>query len=122
MASEAHTLAVPPGLSLPAVRAFLRGVDGHLPGRTRETLSLLLTEIASNAVRHGEPPVDLAVIWLAGTARLLVRSGGPRFRWHGPPAQGREGGWGLVLVDRMADRWGIRRLANGNEVWLEVDY
>jgi hypothetical protein len=26
---------------------------------------------------------------------------------------GKEGGWGLVLVDRMADRWGIKHRADG---------
>jgi hypothetical protein len=62
------------------------------------------------------------VTWLAGTARLVVRSGGPSFRWHGAPPDDQESGWGLVLVDRMADRWGIKRLADGNEVWLEVDH
>jgi len=122
MASETHTLGVPPGLPLPAVREFLRGVDGHLPDRARETLALLLTEIVTNAVRHGEPPVELDVTWLAGTARVVVRSGGPRFRWHGPPTARKAGSWGLVLVDRMADRWGIKHVANGNEVWLEVDH
>ena len=122
MASETHTLGVTPGLPLPAVREFLRGVDGHLPERARETLALLLTEMVSNAVRHGEPPAELEVTWLAGTARLVVRSGGPRFRWHGPPPAGKEGGWGLVLVARMADRWGIKRRGDGNEVWLEVDH
>ena len=122
MTTETHTLGVPPGLPLPAVREFLRGVDGHLPDRTRETLALLLTEAVTNARRHGGPPVELEVTWLAGTARLVVRSGGPRFRWHGPPPARGEGGWGLVLVDRMSDRWGIKHDADGNEVWLEVDH
>src|SRR5829696_1929563 len=99
MASDTHTLGVTPGLPLPAVRAVLRDVDRHLPDRARETLALLST--VPNAVRHGEPPAELEVTWLAGMARLVVRSGGPRFRWHGPPPAGKEGGWGLVLVNRM---------------------
>ena len=123
MAGETHTLDVAPGLPLPYVREFLRSVDGHLPDKVRETLALLATEVVSNAVRYGEPPVELEVIWLAGTARIVVRSGGPRFGWEGRPAQPTpEGGWGLEFVDILADRWGIKRLADGNEVWLEMDH
>jgi anti-sigma regulatory factor (Ser/Thr protein kinase) len=120
---ETHTLTLTPGMALSLARQFLRGVDGHLPDNARETLALLVTELASNAIIHGEPPAELQVTWLAGTARLVVRSGGPPFRWRGPPSPARapEGGLGLVLVDRLADRWGIRRSDSGNEVWLELD-
>ena len=123
MASPTHKLDVTPGLPLPAVREFLGGVDGHLPDQVRETLALLVTEVVSNAVRYGEPPVELEVTWLAGTARGLVRSAGPPFRWHGAPADHpRAGGWGLVFVDALADRWAIQRRADANEVWFELDH
>ena len=122
--AETHTLHVTSGLPLSLVREFVRAVDGHLPDQARENLALLVTELVSNAVRHGQPPAELEVIWLAGTARLVVRSGGPPFQWRGPPRPGaeQEGGLGLVLVDGMADRWGIRRSRGGNEVWLEMDH
>ena len=119
---ETHTLDVTPGLPMSLVREFVLGVDGHLPDRARETLALLVTELASNAVRHGEPPAQIEVIWLAGTARLVVRSSGPPFRWRGPRPLELGGGLGLVLVDGMADRWGIRRSRGGNEVWVELDH
>ncbi len=28
-------------------------------------------------------------------------------------------GWGLVLVDRLADRWGVRCSPEGTHVWFE---
>jgi len=120
---ETHTLEITRDLPLTLVRGFLRGVDGHLPDKAREDLALLVTELASNAIRHGEAPADVEVTWLAGTARLTVRSGGPPFSWHSAWVQpGTEGGLGLVLVDRMADRWGIKRVDGHNEVWLELDH
>lgn len=123
MVSPTHKLDVSPGLPLPAVREFLHGVDGHLPDQVRESLALLVTEVVSNAVRHGEPPVELEVTWLAGTARGLVRSGGVPFRWHGaPPDPAGEGGWGLVFVETLADRWGVHRRRGLNEVWFELDH
>jgi hypothetical protein len=30
------------------------------------------------------------------------------------------GGWGLVLVDQLADRWGVVN-EHGSRVWLELD-
>jgi len=83
----------------------------------------MLTEVVANALRHGEPPVTVVVTWLAGTARVVVRSAGPPFRWRGRPARPTEdGGWGLVFVDAMADRWGINTSPHQNEVWLELDH
>lgn len=123
MANETHTIDVVPGIPLPAVREFLRSVDGHLPDQVRESLALLVTEVVSNATRHGEPPVRVEVTWLAGTARVVVRSGGSPFRWRGRPAHPtEEGGWGLVFVDVMADRWGVHRSSDQNEVWFELDH
>ena len=82
-----------------------------------------MTEVVANAERHGEPPVVLEVTWLAGTARVVVRSGGRPFRWRGAsPAPEKEGGWGLVFVDGLADRWGVHRSSGLNEVWFELDH
>ena len=123
MTGHAHTLDVPPGLPLPSVRSFLRELDGHLPTPTREGLALVTTEVVSNAMRHGHQPITLEVAWLAGTTRILVRSRGREFDWHGRPAIAAEtGGWGLLIVNQLADRWGIRREGEDNEVWLELDH
>jgi anti-sigma regulatory factor (Ser/Thr protein kinase) len=32
------------------------------------------------------------------------------------------GGWGLVLVERIAARWGVRRGASGTRVWFELEF
>ena len=123
MSQETHTLSVSPGLPLTVVRDFLRGVDGHLPALARESLALMATELVTNAVKYGERPVEFTVVWRTGTARIAVRCGGQVFRWRGRSARPTlEGGWGLVLVDGMADRWGIKRLPGGNEVWAELDH
>jgi hypothetical protein len=36
-----------------------------------------------------------------------------------PPSSGSAGGYGLVLLDRLSDRWGVQR-ENGFSVWFEV--
>jgi two-component sensor histidine kinase len=121
-ADATQTLTIPPDYPLSLVRGFVRGIDGHLRDTVRESLALLVTELVSNAIRHGLAPAELEVTWLAGTARLSVRSGGPPFRWRGGPSPWEDGGRGLMLVDAIADRWGTRRSAGRNEVWAELDY
>ena len=39
---------------------------------------------------------------------------------HQPTDLAEEGGWGLYLVDRLADRWGVSK-DRGTMVWLEMD-
>ena len=55
--------------------------------------------------------------------RVLVRLSDPGegfdAREPSPPASGSAGGYGLVLLDRLSDRWGVQR-ENGFAVWFEV--
>ena len=90
MSPETHTLSVPPGLPSAEVRDFLRSVDGHLPAATRESLALIASELVSNAVEYGEPPVLFAVI-------------GARPPPGSPSAVGARPSAGRV--DRPARRW-----------------
>ena len=123
MASETHSFYLVAGVPVGAAREFVGSVDGHLPAPVRERLALLVSELIANARMHGEPPVKLEVTWLVGTARVVVSSGGGPFKWRGRETKaGHAGGWGLVLVDAMADRWGVHHSPGLNEVWFEVDH
>jgi anti-sigma regulatory factor (Ser/Thr protein kinase) len=76
-----------------------------------------MTELVTNAVRHGDVRSQRSVRvevrqWRDGV-RVEVVDGGPGFE-HVPPRPDRgESGWGLFLVGRVADRWGIRPAASG---------
>lgn len=124
MVGDKHTLDVTPALSPAEVRGFVRSLCGDLPEGARDSLELLVAEVVLNATRHGELPVTLEVTGLAGTTRVIVRSGGDPFRWRGrsPAKAGQGGGLGLVLVDGIADRWGMHRASGQNQVWFEVDH
>jgi anti-sigma regulatory factor (Ser/Thr protein kinase) len=83
----------------------------------------MVSELVTNAVRHGRPVDDDEVelgVWLdQGIARVEVVDGGGGFAApEGPSDEGRPGGWGLVVVDRLADRWGIDNDGR-TRVWLE---
>jgi anti-sigma regulatory factor (Ser/Thr protein kinase) len=96
-----------------------------LPSKIREEATLLVSELITNAVRHalveGLPEVELRVRSDSGRVRVVVSDPGGGFEpMPRLPTAAEGSGWGLYLVDRIADRWGV--LSNDrNEVWFEID-
>jgi anti-sigma regulatory factor (Ser/Thr protein kinase) len=96
------------------------------PGLIRRDALLLLTELVTNAVRHGDAnhgrPVEVRVDQSGRGLRIAVTDPGRgfhRLERHGPdPLKG--GGYGLVLVERLATRWGDEREAEATTVWFEL--
>lgn len=117
-------LSLPPEPKAAAVaRAHVR--DLPLDEETVEVVSLLVTELVTNAVRHGRVTEDTRITVHLGVVeddlvRVDVVNDGPKFDAE-PRARAidAEGGLGLQLVDKLADRWGVE--GNGQTtVWLEV--
>ena len=119
-------LAGTPDAALAARRALVAR-NGALPRTVRDDVLLLMTELVTNAVRHGDTGPDrmvrLELRRRRGAVRVAVCDEGPGF---GPEAirsrPDETGGWGLVLVDRIADRWEVRRTATGTCVCFEIRY
>ena len=88
-------------------------------------IELLVTELVSNSVKHGgagpDDPVRLELVVSDEAVRVEVSDLGPGFTPPPQPAptQDRVGGWGLVMIDRSASRWGIRH--GGRCVWFELE-
>jgi serine/threonine-protein kinase RsbW len=77
--------------------------------RDVDTLRLLVSEVVTNAVRHGDAtqPVELHASWNS-EVRIEVSDRGDGFT--PAPRQGaldEPGGFGLFLVGELADRWGV---------------
>jgi anti-sigma regulatory factor (Ser/Thr protein kinase) len=96
----------------------------HVNRDAMPDLRLCVSELVTNAVRHGDSQdgrVELAVEIAAGRLRVEVLDGGNGFvpvpRDPDPTAPG---GWGLVVVDRLADRWGVED-TGGTRVWFEMN-
>jgi two-component sensor histidine kinase len=86
-----------------------------------ERLALVFSELATNALRHGSPPVSVTLSrgrrsWLLVVADGLGGSG-PRPR---APAPG-VGGHGLHLVLALTHATGWVASGLGKEVWAELD-
>jgi anti-sigma regulatory factor (Ser/Thr protein kinase) len=84
---------------------------------------LLVTELVANSVRHGEVgpsgQILLEVALRDGVVRITVTDSGPGFEPRRPvPERSVNGGVGLLLVERLAKRWGVSQ--GGRSVWFEV--
>ncbi|MEU6510660.1 ATP-binding protein [Streptomyces sp. NPDC046942] len=87
-----------------------------------EALTLIAAELTANAVRHGHVPgrdFHLQLTASCTTLRLEVSD----TRTERLPAlripQG-ESGRGLLLVEALADKWGVTPRQPGKSVWAEV--
>lgn len=106
------------------VRAWLQATTEWLPDQLESNLLLLTCELVNNSVLHGEAGEDdLIEVELSTTQtglRAQVTDPGGGFA---PTGRGREldepGGWGLVLVERLAASWGVERDTR-TRVWFEL--
>lgn len=106
-------------------RRALDGLDSHLTPEMLASVRLLVTELITNSVRHAELDDDDKVLLTVRVTDSAVRVevSDPGGGFEPDERQGDlelEGGWGLYLVDRLADRWGVAN-DEGTQVWLEMD-
>jgi anti-sigma regulatory factor (Ser/Thr protein kinase) len=116
--------------STPAAPATARDAVDGLPGLPQHSqvvldLRLLVSELVTNSVLYAgltaAQVVRVIVEVSPGTVRCEIHDPGPGFSLADPPARGkRDGGWGLQLVHRLTDRWGIEREPT-THVWFEID-
>ncbi|MGW7463349.1 ATP-binding protein [Streptomyces xantholiticus] len=84
---------------------------------------VVLSELVTNAVRHARVPSGREI-----ETRYVRQADGVRIEVHDaaeerPAARipGESGGWGLGLVDKLSDRWGVDdRDGVGKAVWAVV--
>ncbi len=110
-----------------AARTALAAIDEHLDARAQHDLRLVVTELMANSVKHaGIGPgssVGLDAEVRPRTVRVEITDPGPGFEPVVKPATpedpDRMGGWGLLLVDQLTERWGVER-GELTRVWFEL--
>jgi anti-sigma regulatory factor (Ser/Thr protein kinase) len=87
-----------------------------------ETLRLLVTELVTNSVRHtAADSVTLRVAIGKSAVLTEVSDSGPGFDEECVKRAGDDStGWGLFLVQRLADRWGMKDDGPSRRVWFEL--
>jgi len=95
-----------------------------------ENAELLVSELVTNSVRHAGLPADASIEFSVRasheTLMIEVADAGRGFAHPSQPrpvaVAGSEAasGWGLFLVDQIADRWGATQADGETRVWFEL--
>jgi anti-sigma regulatory factor (Ser/Thr protein kinase) len=110
--------------SVPRARRELDRLASQVDDLTLRNTRLLVSELVTNAVRHASATEDsditLTVTFDDGFLRVEVRDRGAGFEPQ-PRVDGQDvgSGWGLHLLERLAERWGVER-EDGAKVWFEL--
>jgi anti-sigma regulatory factor (Ser/Thr protein kinase) len=103
-------------------RRAVEGLGTAIDPSIQRDVVLLVSELVTNSVKYGAEG-DLTLQIDAPAPRRLrveVINQGASFE---PKARSRPatepGGWGLHLVETLADRWGVH--AGSTHVWFEID-
>lgn len=113
----------------PAAAAWARNallpLDERVEPVVMEDVRLLVSELVTNSVRHSSmrktDHVQLVVLMEDDTLHVQVADSGPGFEPRPrEPGASKAGGWGLFLVEKLSDRWGVASNSL-TRVWFEID-
>ena len=105
-------------------RDAIRELEPALERTLTSNLRLLVSELVTNSVRHAglQPgtPLELRAVLLLDRVRVEVADPGGGFEPL-PRTAGSDlaSGWGLYLVEQLADRWGVEA-EDETRVWFEI--
>jgi serine/threonine-protein kinase RsbW len=91
----------------------------------RDHLKLVISEVVTNAIRHGASDAVVTVAVTPKEEFLCVQvtdAGGGLAPKPQALASDEDGGFGLFLVERLTRRWGVTRENDHTRVWFELDY
>jgi anti-sigma regulatory factor (Ser/Thr protein kinase) len=85
-----------------------------------DAVQLVVSELVTNALHHGTPPIGLRIERTAAALRVEVRDASlrpPRLETADPLSVS---GRGLLLVNGVATAWGVRLVIGGKSVWVVI--
>lgn len=102
-----------------AARRFASAELADLGSRV-ETVVLLVSELATNAVRHAASAFVLSIERSDGAVRVEVADEGDGSPTEQPHDIEAPSGRGLQIVDALADEWGVTQRPGGKAVWFTI--
>lgn len=90
------------------------------PAVDADTVALLVSEVATNALVHGDGKVRVRVRPTERGLRVEVHDDNPALPARRQATPLDEGGRGIALVEALSSGWGAERTDDGKTVWFEV--
>jgi anti-sigma regulatory factor (Ser/Thr protein kinase) len=122
--SATHTLVELPHVAsaVPLARRVLREelTAMNLPEDTVSTSELLVSELVTNAVKYGKPPIWLLIELRPGLVHASVSDTSVVLPHRQQVDPGSEGGRGLVVLDALAGSWGAVAVDSGKYLWFDL--
>jgi anti-sigma regulatory factor (Ser/Thr protein kinase) len=107
--------------SVHAARRFATHALATLPADALEAVELMVSELATNCIRHERISFYLTVSRMPREVRIEVTDSGsgiPAMRSAGPNDPS---GRGLQIVDMLSDEWGVEpEVPAGKTVWFSL--
>ena len=126
MEAQIDLRLAPTSEAVPAARHSLDELKDLLLPEKLEDVRLVVSELVSNSVRHGRLSLHDRILLSVTVSGVSVRGRvcdpGPGFEAPSEPRPRADlrGGWGLLIVDRISNRWGVKR--DGLMcVWFEIN-
>lgn len=120
--TERSAVFQPVAASAGAARRFLRHELEQLavPEPPKEATVLLTNELISNAVLHARTDMELRLLTSEDHLRVEVHDGNTRQPDPATAPDDATSGRGLLMVEALADRWGVEGTHSGKFVWFEL--
>jgi anti-sigma regulatory factor (Ser/Thr protein kinase) len=107
--------------SVHAARRFAIDTLSDSPASTLEAVELMVSELATNCIRHERTSFHITILESSQEIRVEVTdagSGTPTMRSPGPDEPS---GRGLQIVDMLSDSWGVElEEPSGKTVWFTM--
>jgi serine/threonine-protein kinase RsbW len=107
--------------SVPAARRFATAVLRGAPTEILEAVELMVSELATNCIRHTNSGFDLTIIRSGGDIRVEAtdHAGGTPIMRSPQPTD--PSGRGLKIIDMLSAGWGVESGADaGKTVWFTI--
>jgi anti-sigma regulatory factor (Ser/Thr protein kinase) len=101
-------------------RRFVTECLDDIDGETLDMVALMVSELATNAVRHAQSPFSVRVERDGDRVRVAVTDRGTGRPQARRPAPTDPRGRGLLIVQELSDEWGVDAKREGKTVWFVV--
>jgi anti-sigma regulatory factor (Ser/Thr protein kinase) len=103
-------------------RRYALSVLGTLPPEVAEDVAVMVSELATNCLRHAGSPFTVTIDRAEGKIRVAVDDAGPGTPAMRSPAPTQPSGRGLRIVQALSQSWGVNPHTSGpgKTVWFVI--